>query len=104
MNATLSKIDSGGRLIIPAHARKALSLESGGPVVLTLVEGELRVRSVAAAMAELQAQASSFLSDNGASVNAFLTARRAEAAREVGTSADANDPVGPSAVESDRDA
>lgn len=104
MNATLSKIDSGGRLIIPAQARKALSLEYGGPVVLTLVEGELRVRSVAAAMAELQAQASSFLSNDGASVSAFLTARRAEAAREAATSADANDPIGPVAVESDRGA
>lgn len=104
MTATLSKIDSGGRLIIPAQARKALSLEAGGPVVLTLVDGELRVRSVAAAMAELQAQASSFLGGDGASVDAFLTARRAEAAREAGTSADANDPVATSAMEADRGA
>ena len=104
MNATLSKIDSGGRLIIPAQARKALSLESGGPVVLTLVEGELRVRSVAVAMAELQLQAAPFLSDDDASVNAFLTARRAEAAREAGTSSEANVPIAPSTLESDRGA
>jgi AbrB family looped-hinge helix DNA binding protein len=104
MNATLSKIDAGGRLIIPAQARKALSLEAGGPVVLTMVEGELRVRSVAVAMAELQLQAASFLSDDGASVNAFLKARRAEAAREAGTSAEANEPIDPSTVEADRGA
>ncbi|MCJ2098614.1 AbrB/MazE/SpoVT family DNA-binding domain-containing protein [Methylobacterium sp. E-046] len=104
MNATLSKIDAGGRLIIPAQARKALNLESGGPVVLTLMDGELRVRSVASAMAELQAQTSSFLSGDGASVSAFLTARRAEAAREEGTSADTNDLAAPSATELDRGA
>ena len=104
MNATLSKIDAGGRLIIPAQARKALSLESGGPVVLTLVDGELRVRSVASAMAELQVQTSSFLSGDGASVSDFLTARRAEAAREEGTSADTNDLAAPSSTELDRGA
>ena len=91
-------------MIIPAQARKALGLESGGPVVLTLVEGELRVRSVAAAMAELQLQAASFLSDDEASVNAFLTARRAEAAKEAGISADANEPITPSTVEANRGA
>ena len=104
MNATFSKIDAGGRLIIPAQARKALSLESGGPVVLTLVDGELRVRSVASAMAELQTQTSSFLSGDGASVGAFLMARRAEAAREEGTSVDADDQAASSASESDRGA
>ncbi|MCJ2066065.1 AbrB/MazE/SpoVT family DNA-binding domain-containing protein [Methylobacterium sp. J-088] len=104
MNAMVSKIDAGGRLIIPAQARKALSLESGGPVVLTLVDGELRVRSVASAMAELQTQASSFLSDDGASVSAFLTARRAEAAREAGTFSDTDDQGAPSTTELDRGA
>ena len=104
MNATLSKIDAGGRLIIPAQARKALSLESGGPVVLTLVDGELRVRSVASAMAELQTQTSSFLSGEGASVSAFLMTRRAEAAREEGTSADTNDQAALSSTELERGA
>nr|WP_176704596.1 AbrB/MazE/SpoVT family DNA-binding domain-containing protein [Pseudomonas sp. K-62] len=104
MNATLSKIDAGGRLIIPAQARKALSLEYGGPVVLTLVDGELRVRSVASAMAELQVQTSSFLAGDDASVSAFLTARRAEAAREDGTSAGTSDQAAPSSTELDRGA
>lgn len=104
MNATLSKIDAGGRLIIPAQARKALMLEYGGPVVLTLVDGELRVRSVASAMAELQTQTSSFLSNAGASVSAFITARRAEAAREAGTSSHTNDQVAASTMELDRGA
>jgi AbrB family looped-hinge helix DNA binding protein len=93
MNAMLSKIDIGGRLIIPAQARKALHLESGGPVVLTLVDGELRVRSVASAMAELQAQASS--------VDALLLARRAEAAKEEGASSDTKDQLNATTTEAD---
>lgn len=104
MNATLSKIDAGGRLIIPAQARKALSLEYGGPVVLTLVDGELRVRSVASAMAELQAQASSFLSGDGASVDAFLMARRAEAAKEEKVSVGLEDLANANMTELGRDA
>lgn len=104
MIATLSKIDTGGRLIIPAQARKALHLEYGGPVMLTLVDGELRVRSVASAMAELQTQASSFLAGDNASVNAFLTARRAEAARDEGKPADTEEQVAASAKELDRGA
>ena len=68
LSTTLSKIDLVGRLIIPAQARRALDLDYGGPVVLTLVDGELRVRSVATAMAALQAQASSYLAGDDASV------------------------------------
>lgn len=104
MNATLSKIDAGGRLIIPAHARRALHLEYGGPVVLTLVDGELRVRSVASAMAELQAHASSYLAGDGASVDAFLAARRAEAAKEEGASPNTKDQPSATTTESGRGA
>lgn len=104
MNATLSKIDAGGRLIIPAHARKALHLEYGGPVVLTLVDGELRVRSVASAMAELQAHASAYLAGDGASVDAFLAARRAEADKEEGASPDTKDQADATRTELDRGA
>lgn len=104
MNATLSKIDAGGRLIIPAHARKALHLESGGPVVLTLVDGELRVRSVASAMAELQAHASSYLAGDGASVDAFIAARRAEAVKEEAASARPEGKPDATTTESDRGA
>ena len=72
--------------------------------MLTLVDGELRVRSVASAMAELQIQASSFLAGDDASVSAFLTARRAEAARDEGKPEHTEDQVAQSAKEIDRGA
>jgi hypothetical protein len=55
-------------------------------------------------MAELQVQTSSFLASDGASVSAFLTARRAEAAREEGASTDTGDQATSSTTEFDRGA
>jgi len=82
MNANVARIDSAGRLSISAHHRRALGLEGGGPVVVTLVGDEIRVRSMTGAMSELQADAYRFLQDEKTSVDTFLTERRAEAARE----------------------
>ncbi len=82
MNANVAKIDSAGRLSISAQHRKALGLEGGGPVVVTLVGDEIRIRSMTGAMSELQADAARFLQDEKTSVDAFLTERHAEAARE----------------------
>lgn len=72
--------------------------------MLTLVDGELRVRSVATAMAALQAQASSYLAGDDASVAAFLAARRAEAGPEEETSVGTQDQVSAITAELVRDA
>lgn len=69
-------------LSISAQHRKALGLEGGGPVVVTLVGNEICVRSMTGAMSELQADATRFLQDEKTSIDAFLTERHAEAARE----------------------
>lgn len=82
MTPVLARIDSAGRLSIPARHRKALGLETGGPVVVTLQGNEVRVRAVADVMAELQAETARLLLGPDASVDAFLAGRRAEAARE----------------------
>ena len=84
MSVTVTKIDKGGRLVLPAQYRQSLGLEPGAPVVLTVVGDELRVRSFESAMAEQQADAAQFLSGEEASVDAFLAERRAQAAREAG--------------------
>jgi len=78
MNAHVAKIDSDGRLSISAHHRKALGLEGGGPVVVTLVGDEIRIRSMTGAMSELQTDAARFPQDENTSVDAFLTERRAK--------------------------
>ncbi len=82
MNVNVARVDSAGRLSISAQHRKALGLEGGGPVVVTLVGDEIRVRSMTGAMSELQADAARFLQDEQTSVDALLAERHAEAARE----------------------
>jgi len=84
MNANITRIDPAGRLSISAQHRKALGLESGGPVVVTLVGDEVRIRSMATAMSELQADAARFLQDEQSSVDAFIAERHAEAVRDEG--------------------
>ena len=83
MNSVLARVDSAGRLSIPAQHRKALGLEAGGPVVVALEGSEVRVRALADVMAELQAETARLLAGPDASVDAFLAERRAEAAREA---------------------
>ncbi len=93
MNASITRIDPAGRLSISAHHRRALGLESGGPVVVTLVGDEVRIRSMATAMNELQADAARFLQDEQSSVDAFIVERHSEAVRDDGELHDEPSPL-----------
>ena len=79
MSSNISKIDPAGRLSISVIQRRALGLDNGGPVVVTLVGDELRIRSMSSAMSELQAEAAQFLQTEDSSVDAFLAERHTEA-------------------------
>lgn len=48
------RIDSGGRLLIPAHMRRELKIEPGDPVSVSIKDGALRVRSLDAAIKSVQ--------------------------------------------------
>ncbi len=76
------RIGANGRLCVPAKMRKALGLESGGVVVLSLQDGEIRIRPIRAVLAEVQAMVAPYLEASGDSVEQFLADRRAEVARE----------------------
>jgi bifunctional DNA-binding transcriptional regulator/antitoxin component of YhaV-PrlF toxin-antitoxin module len=93
MNANVTRIDPAGRLSISAQHRKALGLESGGAVVVTLVGDEVRIRSMATAMNELQADAARFLQDEQSSVDAFIAERHAEVVRDEGEFNDEPPPL-----------
>lgn len=49
---------------------------------MTLVGDEVRIKSMATAMSELQADAARFLQDEHSSVDAFIAERHSEAVRE----------------------
>lgn len=83
MNAIRAKVSDSGRLSIPAEIRKAVGLEQGGDVVVSLEGGEIRIRTLDEAVARAQAASRRLLRDKpGASVDDFLAERRRSAKHE----------------------
>jgi AbrB family looped-hinge helix DNA binding protein len=76
------RMAANGRLSVPARLRKALGLEAGGVVVLTLQEGEIRIRPIRTVLNEVQAMVAPYLKSSGDTVEQFLADKRAEVARE----------------------
>ena len=78
MSTVVSRIDQAGRISVSAQQRRALGLESGSPIIISVVGNELRIRSMSAAMSELQSEAGQFLQREAASVDAFIARRRSD--------------------------
>jgi len=55
MSVHRARIAEGGRLVIPAELRRKLGLNPGDSVVIDIADGELRVRSLHAAVQRAQA-------------------------------------------------
>ncbi len=71
-----------GRLVLPAEYRRLLTGAKGGPVYLKLEDGTLRMKSKERALKDLQEFVASYTRGKGSMVDALITERRAEAARE----------------------
>ncbi len=67
---------------IPAHIRRAVGLEQGGPVLVSVVDGEIRMRVMRQLLADLQDEARVVFAGSGETVDDFLRDRREEANRE----------------------
>ncbi len=77
-----TKLDSGGRIVIPAPMRKAMKLEPGDDVQVALVENELRIVGRDAAIARAQALVRKYVPGDVSLSDQLIAERRAEAARE----------------------
>lgn len=77
-----AKIDSAGRLLIPALFRKALQVKAGDEVNLLLKDGVLEVRSLDDAIREAQALVRRHVPRGKSLVNDLIKDRGKEAARE----------------------
>ena len=77
-----ARLGKGGRLVIPAEARKRLNLREGDQLVLEVVDGELRLYSVMEAIRRAQAIVAKYAKPGGSVVDELIAERRAEAARE----------------------
>ncbi len=81
----LTKVSELGKMNIPAQIRRQTGLERGGPVVMTVVAGEIRLRPVRAVLSGLQTDADLVFAGSGETVDRFLAERRIEAARDEGS-------------------
>ena len=79
---TMAKIDSAGRLLVPAPFRKALEVKAGDEVNLVLKDGVLEVRSLNYAIREAQALVRRHVSKRKSLANELIKDRRKEAGRE----------------------
>jgi AbrB family looped-hinge helix DNA binding protein len=80
--AIVTKVSELGKMNIPVQIRRQAGLERGGPVVMTVVDGEIRLRAVRNVLTSLQSDADSVFARSGETVDGFLAERRTEAARD----------------------
>jgi AbrB family looped-hinge helix DNA binding protein len=76
------RIAPGGRVVIPADFRKALGVDVGDDLVVELVDGELRLRSLDAAIARVQEIVRKYVPEGVSLADELIRERREEAARE----------------------
>jgi len=77
------KIDSTGRVLIPAELRAAMGLEAGTTVLAWLERGELHLVSAKSASADAQNLARKLISGRASLADELIADRRAEARREA---------------------
>jgi AbrB family looped-hinge helix DNA binding protein len=78
----VARISEGGKMNIPAQIRREVGLEYGGPVMMSVVDGEIRMRPLRHVLVDLQGEAQSVFAGSGESVDRFLADRRQEACLE----------------------
>jgi AbrB family looped-hinge helix DNA binding protein len=81
MAACRVRINEQGRLVIPSEIRAAAGIKPGSEVILETSGGEVRIRSVDAAVARVQEKYKRLAAGRRV-VDEFLAQRRDEAKRE----------------------
>lgn len=76
------KIIEGGKLVIPAAMRRELGISTGDTVVIDVTGGELRVRSLPAAIARAQAILRRYVPEGVSLADDLIADRRREAKRD----------------------
>jgi bifunctional DNA-binding transcriptional regulator/antitoxin component of YhaV-PrlF toxin-antitoxin module len=75
------KIAPGGRVVLPAEFRNALGVSVGDSAVIELRDGELRLRSLDAAIRRVQETVRRYVPDGVSLADELIRERREEAAR-----------------------
>jgi bifunctional DNA-binding transcriptional regulator/antitoxin component of YhaV-PrlF toxin-antitoxin module len=72
----------GGRIVVPAEFRRALGVDIGDDVVIELTNGELRLRSLDAAIKRAQEIVRKHVPEGVSLADELIRERREEAGRE----------------------
>ena len=76
------RVDSAGRIVVPAGFRRALGIGTGQELLMSLDDGFVRLQTVDAALERVRAIARSKRRSDASVVDEFIAERRAEAAAE----------------------
>ena len=76
------RVDSGGRVVVPAGFRKALGIGAGQELLMSLDDGFVRLQTVDAALERVRAIARRRRRSDASVVDELIAQRRAEAASE----------------------
>lgn len=76
------KVAADGRILVPAHLRRAAGIEPGKSVTVRFVDGHLVVEDPLVALRRLQDLLAPLKKPGESVVDEFIAERRAEAARE----------------------
>jgi len=79
-NSISTKVTDGGRIVIPAEYRRALGLNVGDDVVLSLEAGEIRILSRKEALRRAKALVRKYVPEGTVLSDELLAERRREAA------------------------
>ncbi|HET9015439.1 MAG TPA: AbrB/MazE/SpoVT family DNA-binding domain-containing protein [Thermomicrobiaceae bacterium] len=79
---TRTKVAAGGRIVIPAAARRAAGLDVGDEVIVRVEDGEIRIMSLEHAISRAQAIVRRYIPADRSLVDELIAERRAESTRE----------------------
>lgn len=82
MRSVVVKVSERGRLSLPAEIRQALGLKGSAHVVLTIEDGEVRMRTMAQTLQQVRDLARSYVPRQGLASEQLIAERREEARRE----------------------
>ena len=77
-----TRVQDRGRLMVPVELRRQLGLQTGTDVILDVVDGALRVRTMERVVKDVQAMFRPHRRAGVSVVDEFIAEKRAEAARD----------------------
>lgn len=83
MVSTTSKVDSAGRIVVPAEMRRELGLQPGSEVMVRFQDGEIRVTTRKEALRRAQDLVCALVPKNVSLADELIAERRAEARRDL---------------------